>query len=130
MATKEQIAWAAGLFEGEGCFTIATTTWPRNNGRVSYTKQIRSKINMTDEDVVRKFHAIVGIGSVVYVSPTSEKYLPQWQWYTGKVEEARYIYTLLREHLGKRRRMRAEELLRIMDEYKKKPYAKRGMYKE
>jgi len=44
------IQWAAGLFEGEG------------NARLAGSPRL--KVAMTDEDVVRRFHSVVGCGKV------------------------------------------------------------------
>jgi len=52
MATPEEIAWAAGLFEGEGCITMTS-------GHAVL------RLSNTDEWVVRRFAEIVGRG-VVY----------------------------------------------------------------
>src|SRR5689334_3983660 len=46
---KEGLAWAAGLFEGEGCFHFASRA----------NRVIVASLTTTDEDVVRRFHAIV-----------------------------------------------------------------------
>jgi hypothetical protein len=55
VASAEEIAWAAGLFEGEGSIT--------RFGR-SGKFDLRVSLNMTDEDVVRRFDAIVDRGKV------------------------------------------------------------------
>ena len=47
----EEIAWAAGLFEGEG--SVST------QGRA-----VVIQVKMTDEDVIRRFDAVVGRGRV------------------------------------------------------------------
>jgi len=51
-------AWAAGLFEGEGsvCWLNMSTT---NQRRVP-----NLGLSTTDEDVIRRFHSIVGVGFV------------------------------------------------------------------
>lgn len=48
---EEQVAWAAGLFEGEGCVTKA-------GGRVNL------RVTSTDQDVLEQFAAFVGAGKV------------------------------------------------------------------
>ena len=45
--TESELAWLAGLLEGEGCFGVL-------NGRA------RLQLRMTDEDVVRKAAAFLG----------------------------------------------------------------------
>ena len=50
--TPEQIAWAAGVFEGEGCIIARANT----SGELI--------IGMTDRDVLERFHEIVGVGTI------------------------------------------------------------------
>ena len=64
--TSEEIAWAAGLFEGEGCATVS-------NGRP------RLVLRMTDEESVRRFGDTVGIGRV-YGPYTYPGKSPIWVW--------------------------------------------------
>jgi hypothetical protein len=57
MKKEIEIAWAAGLFEGEGTIVIAG-----NNGIKGC--RIQLAVEMVDEDVVRKFARIAGFGSI------------------------------------------------------------------
>lgn len=57
LAPHNEIAWAAGLFEGEGCARV------RLNG-ASVFKTPTASLGMTDEYPVRRFHEIVGFGHV------------------------------------------------------------------
>ena len=50
-ASAEEIAWAAGLFEGEG------SIYPSGSG-------VRLALKMTDEEPIRRFAKIVKRGSV------------------------------------------------------------------
>lgn len=52
------IVWAAGLLEGEGCFSRHLR---KSNGQIGYAIHCE----MTDEDVVRKLHSIFKVGTVV-----------------------------------------------------------------
>ena len=94
------IAWAAGLFEGEGSIT--------NN-------RTRAKLNlaMTDKDVVEKFASIIGYGNV---NPKKNHKKPshwkdQWEWSVGKQSEVRRILSLLLPYLGNRRAYKALNIL-------------------
>ena len=53
----EEIAWAAGLFEGEGCMTVS-------GGRPFM------RLNSTDEDTPRRFWEVVAAGKVYGPSAT------------------------------------------------------------
>jgi hypothetical protein len=63
MASSEEIAWAAGLFEGEGCISHMQ----RGSGL-----DLQIALAMTDEEVVRRFDAVVDRGRVYgpYLPPS------------------------------------------------------------
>lgn len=107
MSTEAEIAWAAGLFEGEGCFTTQKQQNPK------YV-MIAARLHMTDEDVVRRFHKVVGVG---YVNgPYRHGGLgkkPAWIWATQKTDEVIAVYKMLSPWLGERRRARGAEVIAI-----------------
>lgn len=101
--TPVDVAWAAGVFEGEGCITISGVTGPR--------PQARLKMNMTDEDVVRRFHLIVGIGTVREDRRFEKRgWKRQWEWYIGSRAGVLTVLDLFGPHLGARRSARAEQI--------------------
>jgi hypothetical protein len=51
-------AWAAGILEGEGCFSIH-----RRKDR-SNTLNTAIHCEMTDEDIIRRLHAVFKVGTV------------------------------------------------------------------
>ena len=63
--TREEIAWAAGLFEGEGC--------------ICWVKKTAAKlsIEMTDRDVLERFAQIVDAGAICDKTCTNPK--SQWR---------------------------------------------------
>lgn len=97
-ATTTDLAWAAGLFEGEGCVT--------KNGR----KNLSLQINMTDEDVLRKFHSVVSVGWIS--GPHARgKHKPAWCWKVTSFQNVQAVIALLWNWMCARRRARATELL-------------------
>jgi|SRR3989304_8351593 len=54
---KEALAWAAGLFDGEGCTTIS-------NRKTRPSGQIRLVIGMTEIEPLRRFYDAVKIGKI------------------------------------------------------------------
>lgn len=103
MHDDREIAWAAGLFEGEGCFTVSLSQGKYASPRV--------KLRSTDEDVVRRFHSIMGLGAVREEPYFSRKsgYKTQWEWYARSSEVIRAIDLLL-PWMGERRTQRAKEV--------------------
>ena len=94
-------AWAAGLFEGEGC--IAT----------EYAGYVRLMVSMTDEDVVKRMREAVG-GSVSGphvqgVRADGHIRKPIWRW-TASGSRARSLLILWWPWLGWRRRARASAI--------------------
>ena len=100
MATAEEIAWAAGLFEGEGCITGV-------NGRFTV------KVNNTDEWVILRLAEIMGFGFVYGPYHNSEtdghRRKPFWVW-TAFEEAALDTVQILSPWLSPRRLGRAYEL--------------------
>lgn len=84
-----EVAWAAGLFEGEGSFSTSL-----RNGKVA---TFRASLAMRDEDVVRRFHAVVGVGHVRFDKSGL------WQWAAGSRSDVLHVAELLLPFLGQRR---------------------------
>ncbi|MFM9625700.1 hypothetical protein ACKI14_48305, partial [Streptomyces turgidiscabies] len=105
MKPLEQIAWAAGLFEGEGCITIS-------NQQRGY-QQPRLKLTMTDDDVVRRFGEIVEVGQFCIQRFKNPLYKEQLCWYTGKREDVVKVIDMLIPFFGERRKAKALEVRAI-----------------
>ena len=117
-ASDVERAWAAGLFEGEGCFSTVRSL--RSHGRVA----LRASLGMTDEDTVRRFHAIVGVGAIHVRHRAGVK--SHWIWQVHTIEGFRHVFGLLEPWLGDRRRARATELIVERDEYESRKPAIRA----
>lgn len=107
MGTESQVAWAAGLFEGEGC--IAFHSYKLKDG----SQRPRLVLKMTDEDVIRSFHEIVGHGTVRLDTwghrTRGEKVVYEWQ--AGSQKDVAAVLSLLTPWFHGRRRAKAEEAL-------------------
>lgn len=100
MTHDEQIAWAAGVFEGEGCITHHT-------GRLAVT------VKNTDHWLVSRFLSAVGIGKVYgpYENRCRDAYKRKvfWVWMAFE-DDAREVIGALSPWLSPRRLERAREL--------------------
>ena len=101
---REEVIWAAGLFEGEGTITIA---------RLPSGKQYpRIKVKMTDEDVIAKFASIF---DMTYRSVQKDKsWQEHWKdaWYTDCTGKKAYaVLMAIYPWLGTRRRTRVREAI-------------------
>jgi hypothetical protein len=95
---SEEIAWAVGLFEGEGSF-------------VRRRHCLCISMQSTDEDVLHRFRSVVG-GKVYgpYFRKDRPSYKPFFQWKSTKHNEALKIAALMYPCLGQRRRKTLEDL--------------------
>lgn len=101
------IAWAAGLFEGEGSMFLVKQI--RNEKEYKYT---RMELRMTDQDVVEKFRDVLGVGRIHYKNSPSLKpnWKDSWCWQLTNKEECRQVIDKFWPYLGKRRRDKVLEL--------------------
>tara|TARA_Y100001970_G_C14248209_1_gene869810 strand:- start:4644 stop:5072 length:429 start_codon:yes stop_codon:yes gene_type:complete len=85
MNTNE-LAYIAGLFDGEGCVTCkqkATKRKDRNN-KVYNQWYIRCELAMTDKDTVEWMHKTLGFGWCKEKKYKNKpKYKKQWRWACG-----------------------------------------------
>jgi hypothetical protein len=106
-------AWAAGLFEGEGSIEI-------NRGEERRANNVRLRLNTTDRDVLERFSAVAGVGSIRECrAPSLTTANPHWKtiwgWSMGQADECRRLLNEWLPHLGERRSMRALEALALLD---------------
>jgi len=91
------LAWAAGLFEGEGWFT-------------SMRGVPVACISMTDRDVIERFRDVVGWGNV-YSVDKGAGHKRQWRCGITGQERVRRFGDLIGPWLGDRRRRQLERVL-------------------
>ncbi len=105
VVNREELAWAAGLFEGEGCFSA------QKNSSGRYTS--RAQITMSDLDILERFARTVGVGKVHPRKQNNPSHKKLWHWRVTSYEEVQHILSILWNHLGPRRRARGAEVLRL-----------------
>ena len=100
------IAWAAGLFEGEGSIGLHGAGRKRKDG----TRRLvtRLTMNQTDEDILNRFCRIVNAGTVMgpRLRPGVK---PQWSWECSCAASRRVILKMY-PWLGIRRQAKALEV--------------------
>jgi hypothetical protein len=92
MRRETDVAWAAGLFEGEG------SVYAENQSGRRY---LRFCLSSTDEDVIRRFAEIVGVGKVY--GPYAGTNKVRFDWRTKNAADAHDVAALLAPWLGRRR---------------------------
>ena len=90
MISQSDIAYIAGLFDGEGSIYFARRIEKKKKHkgkgyRTSMSQRISMEITMTDESVVRWVHEVLGVGTVVKkprkgLRKDGTKYLMQYKW--------------------------------------------------
>lgn len=92
--TPAEVAWLAGIYEGEGTCSIT-------RGRA-----IRVEIVMTDQDIVDRIQDLTGLGSVRSLSLRGEKHKQAWRWSIGSADAVAFLEAIML-WLGERRKGRA-----------------------
>ena len=97
---ETDIAWAAGLIEGEGCFTLHSKKHPY------------FLLDMTDKDVLEKFHKIFPFTNLrgPYTNPKKPLHKERWR-VDAYGPKARHIMLLVSPYLCSRRVAKINELL-------------------
>lgn len=96
--TSEDIAWAAGLFEGEGS---------ASSHLIGNYRSPCISLAMTDEDVVRKFYEIIKVGTITNQKGTNKQL---WKWSVSKKSDCFRIEILL-PYLSERRKLAIKNTL-------------------
>jgi len=96
--SKEEIAWIAGIYEGEGSCSL-------NKGRA-----FSVSIVMTDIDIMDRFFALVKVGSLSEVTNTGKGNKSYKRWSASSIDGIVFLETIL-SWLGERRKAKAEEAI-------------------
>jgi hypothetical protein len=84
MVSETDIAYIAGLFDGEGHIQYKQYMRKKSHNRKAYpTWSIRMEMAMTDESVLRYVHEVLGVGTVNvkrYKTEKTKHYKKQWRW--------------------------------------------------
>lgn len=104
----ELIAWAAGLFDGEGCMSV------KRAGKRGSGAQLR--LGMNDLDVVERFREVVGGGGMYAHKPGTGSTKPCHTWYVYESSRVIEILEMLLPWFGERRKAKALEVIALARE--------------
>lgn len=96
MTNDVQLAWAAGLVDGEGCITIAYHPPCAKHGTINPQHILILKVAMGHQPTLERLRSIFNVGTVHKV-PT-KKHNPAWSWLVQSTR-AYEIIKLLRPYL-------------------------------
>lgn len=105
---REALAWAAGLFDGEG------------NTRILRGSAARMSIGQAHPEVLYRFQEAVGLGRV-YGPRQSGTHTPMWVWQTTSWEDTQAVIAMLWIWLGSLKRKQAADTLRGVKEWRSRP---------
>jgi hypothetical protein len=103
MTPRIDIAWATGLFEGEGTLGVF--------GNGATAKVSSMTLVMSDEQTVRRFAAIAGVGRIDGPLHYKNSVKPLWRWRLTKTYDAARLIRRMWPLLGDRRREQARPIL-------------------
>lgn len=102
-ATEVEIAWAAGLFEGEGSISIQ---------KIKHYRYPHLNVTSTDLDVLEKFQRIIGCGYIrVHNNSNNPLHKGCYRFKLHRAKQVRDAFYTMYPHLGTRRRERGLEVL-------------------
>lgn len=114
-AWEIELAWAAGLFDGEGTIGL------RRNGTKANARRIGMALGMTTPEVVERFAKAVGVGTI-YHSQSQSNYpnsLPITKWVCHSIGDTDTVVSLLWPWLSEPKRVQAQDAL---DAYSADPH--------
>lgn len=97
--TAPEVAWIAGILEGEGCWTGG----PNRQGRWVVA------VRMTDEDIVERLFSVTGVGRITR-EESVRGYKTAWIWQVAARPHREWLTLKVWPWLGARRRARIREL--------------------
>jgi hypothetical protein len=109
MSNEREIAWAGGLFEGEGCFTVSKSYY----GTIEYRTPIAT-IGMVETEPIERFLGAVEMGSIngPYRRHRAN-HRDVWRWNLRGPDAVADLVALLEPYLTDRRVARGLEVVRL-----------------
>jgi hypothetical protein len=106
----ESVAWAGGLFDGEGCLTWSVGAYADRNPQFKW----QMTINMNDEDSIRRFHDVVKVGYVRQFYPPEHRLggrQSYWRWSVSRRNDIKIVVDLLFPWVNGRRQAKFSEFV-------------------
>lgn len=123
-----QVAWLAGLYEGEGSVRLQRPNGRRARGSVQLT------IGMTDRDVIEHVHRITGMGAIYLYrrgkrepTPKGNPRKDRYDWKVGRTDHVRALLEAMLPYLFARRRTHAQGILSVIQSHVR--YCRNGLHK-
>lgn len=111
---QTDLAWLAGLYEGEGCLYLGkriTATKVNRKGENLYQWDITS----TDIDILEKAKTLVGLGKIVNIGRRQEHHKIKYRYRLYSAHEIYKVMKLLYPWLGIRRKKKADDFFKFYE---------------
>jgi hypothetical protein len=103
---REDLAWVAGFFDGEGCISAVA-----RKGRAAGRCSLRVSACQVDPELLHRLRSIVGFGNI---SCAASRRNPISVWRTGSFEEAHAFIAMVWHWLSAKRKKEATRALSLM----------------
>ena len=104
---REQLAWAAGFFDGEGSIHSANSKLKKTYPNVGITQ-----VGAHGRELLERFqNAVGGIGKIYGPYKKTIAGNPRYQWETWGFEKSQAVIAMLWEFLGPVKRAKAKKIL-------------------
>ncbi len=120
---REELAWAAGFFDGEGCTVLQRSKkHPR-----TYLYTSLTQVNL---EPLKRFHNAVGGLGVIYGPYThgrGRNWAPIHKWHTNKFEHSQAVLAMLWSFLSAPKRAQASAALREVRLSPRRHWQRKGL---
>jgi len=109
---SENYAWAAGLLEGEGCFSY----FKKKNRKNTYTCAIHCE--MTDEDVIKTLADTFQVGNWYPIKKRADDKVRKqsWRWTVYKQKDVFGVLLKISPYMHGRRKEKIAQLIEHLEE--------------
>lgn len=122
---SHDLAWAAGFFDGEGCFTSNSGVSYDTSEGIKTRRYLKLSVSQKYEPLVSKLQSIFGVGSV-YFAPARKTSSQAYVWRChGRA--AFYVADLLWPWLGEQKKADFKRALKLARE-SRLDFVRRGQY--
>ena len=115
MIPSDKLAWASGILEGEGCFSIHHRKHKSGNIHPSFAIHCE----MTDEDVIIYLQDIFKVGTICHRSNDNRKdncvRKVSWIWSVQKQKDILEVLILIKPWMFERRTNKIEEMIKLLE---------------
>ena len=111
LSTQERLAWAAGLFDGDGSTHMSRTRTEKSTYEI-----LRATVSQNSSDgtpaVLTRFRDIVGFGCIYGPYHRRAGCLPEYQWVASRSSDVARLIEMLAPNLSEAKRVQARNAFR------------------